>query len=960
MNTHRFLQVVTGIVVSALFASSPGYGQVAPKVRLDPTTIAKYQSPLIIPPAMPKTSTRLTWDGKTADYYEIAVRQFQQQILPPGMPLTTVWSYGSVQNPATFNYPAFTIEAQYNKPVIVKWVNDLVDAGGNYLPHLFPVDQTLHWANPAGGIAGRDSRTTNPAPYTGPVPFITHVHGAHVNQESDGYPQAWYLPNALNIPAGYATTGSDYEKNKALSHYWSEWTVGSTVFDYPNDQRAATLWYHDHTMGMTRLNVMAGPAGFYLLRGGPDDVVMTTAGTAAVLPNPAPGVTMPPAVYEIPIAIQDRAFNTDGSLAFPDSRAAFDGFLGPYIGDPAGRPSDISPIWNPEYFGDTIVVNGRTWPFLNVEQRRYRFRFLNGCNARALILKLSNGLPFWQIGAEQGFLAQPVQLNQLLLANAERADVIVDFTNVPVGTNVVLQNIGPDMPFGGGTPGVGFAVANPLTTGEVMQFRVVASTSPDLSTPPAQLALPVRTAMAPQNIVRQVSLNELKSALLTDPLTGLPIGPMEARLGTVDLTSMPGMPMGMAMMWMHGITENPIFGDTETWEIYNFTMDAHPIHLHQVAFEVINREVWDPMYGVPGTITAPETWESGTKDTVIVYPGQITRVKATFDLPGRYVWHCHIVDHEDNEMMRPYEVIGKPLAEIAANLDANPAEDLVVNFGPTYGTWVYYNNATWTQLHTLSPESMTTADLDGNGISDLVMDFGPAHGIWVYSNNTNWAQIHNISPESITSADLDNNMLSDLVVDFGPTYGVWVYYNNSNWVKLHALSPDSIVRADLDANLADDLVIDFGGQGIWVYMNNSNWIKLHNVDPLSVTVAKLDANAIDDLVVDFGPTYGIWTYVNNAAWSKLHNLSSMSITSADLNNDGLSDLVINFGTSQGIWVYYSNGVWLQLHYLSPKSIVAANIDNIPASDLIVDFGPKYGIWVYYNNSSWQQLHNVSP
>ena len=183
---------------------------------LDPATIPKFQEPLVIPPAMPRTGV-LSGKGKQVDYYEIAVKQFEQYILPMGWSQTnaigptTVWSYGSMVDPrpvaegGTLNYPALTIEANQNRPVRVKWINGLVDANGNYLPHLFAVDQTLHWANPAGGPGGTDSHGMDGMPYTGPVPIVTHVHGAHTTEDSDGYPEAWYLPAADNIPAGYAT-----------------------------------------------------------------------------------------------------------------------------------------------------------------------------------------------------------------------------------------------------------------------------------------------------------------------------------------------------------------------------------------------------------------------------------------------------------------------------------------------------------------------------------------------------------------------------------------------------------------------------------------------------------------------------------------------------------------------------------------------------------------------------------
>jgi len=628
-----------------------------PGGTLPPSAIGKFVEPLVVPPAMPMAARpgRIT---VPVDYYEIAVRQFQQQILPAGLPPTAVWSYGAANLPGTvfeggsYHYPALTIEARHRAPVRVKWINDLVDAAGNFLPHLLRVDPTLHWANPPGGIAGRDTRPTfaeTPGPYMGPVPIVTHVHGAHVPEEADGYPEAWFLPNAADIPAGFATVGSWYERfrSKAEATLRQAWEPGSAVFEYPNAQRATTLWYHDHTLGMTRLNVYAGPAGFYLLRGGADDLILERRGGRGVLPGPAPalGDAAGTAYYEVPIAIQDRSFNDDGSLFYPGTREFFDGYPGPYI-----PHSDLAPIWNPEVFGNTIVVNGRSWPFLQVEQRRYRFRLLNGCNSRFLLLQMSNELPFWQIGAEGGFLPAPVQLTRLLMSPAERADVIVDFTNVAVGTEITLLNLGPDEPFGGGIPGEDFPVSDPDSTGQVMQFRVVAATSQDASTPVDRLVLPQRAPLPAATKTRQLSLNEMMSETPQLP-GGEPFdGPAEAMLGVVEGG------VGVHKMWADEVTENPHLGASEVWELLNFTEDAHPIHVHQVMFEVVDRQALDGEGQPVGARRAPEPWETGVKDTVIAYPGEVTRLKANFDIPGRFVWHCHIVEHEDNEMMRPYQV----------------------------------------------------------------------------------------------------------------------------------------------------------------------------------------------------------------------------------------------------------------------------------------------------------------
>ena len=358
----------------------------------------------------------------------------------------------------------------------------------------------------------------------------------------------------------------------------------------------------------------------------------------------------------------------DGSLFYPNTREFFDEIVSPYIPD-----GEFSPIWNPEFFGNMMMVNGTTWPYQTVEKRRYRLRFLNGCQSRFLILDFNQipGVKVWAIGNEGGFLAEPVNLtddnnNKLLMALAERADLIVDFTKVPTG-NYVLKNVGPDEPFGGGIPEEDFDVADEDSTGQIMEFRVVPAVAADPTTPPEFLQLPAITPLPEATFTRKLALIEVAGEGF-DGDEHIVEGPVEALLGTVgpdsiDANSPPNQWTGR--LWKDSVTENPAVGDTEIWEIYNTTGDAHPMHVHELVFEVMNREDVDvdednnTVVANGQNVTDPEPWETGFKDMVIAYPGQVTRIKAQFNNPGQFVWHCHIVEHEDNEMMRPYR-IGDP------------------------------------------------------------------------------------------------------------------------------------------------------------------------------------------------------------------------------------------------------------------------------------------------------------
>ena len=645
LQTTRTFRRLVGIMMPILLLFSVVPATTQETGILDPLTIPKFVEPLVIPPVMEPVAIAEDSSGFTE--YEIAARQFEQQVLPSGMPATTVWGYGKAGDPlpgtgepSSFNFPAFTVETRTDTPVRVTWINQLVDdpdsENAAFLPHLFAVDQTIHWSNPP---APMEMEHVENEPYRGPVPIVTHVHGAHVDSASDGYPEAWYLPNASDIPEGYRMQGNLYRSASPTE-------PGAAVYEYSNDQRATTLWYHDHALGITRLNVYAGMAGFWIIRDEVEDNLN--------LPGPAPRLGDEPGTsyYEIPLVIQDRTFNEDGSLFYPDSREYFDEYAGPFIPE-----TTVSPIWNPEFFGNTQLVNGRTWPYLEVEPRLYRFRILNGSNSRFLVLKFDTELAFNQIGTEGGLLpGAPVALDQILIAPAERADVIIDFSQFQPGDEITLLNLGPDEPFGGLPLDPG-TEANPETTGQVMQFRLVELTDNGYAGE-IPTSLPAIDRLESNVPARTVTLNEE----MYEPADV----PVEALLGTNT---------NLSLDWGDEITERITVGDIEVWNVVNLTEDAHPIHLHLVNFQVVERIPLDaegfhdaaiaangeaegtpgpdPMDYLAGDPMQPEVWETGWKDTVIAYPGTVTRIIAHFDLAGLYVWHCHILEHEDNEMMRP-------------------------------------------------------------------------------------------------------------------------------------------------------------------------------------------------------------------------------------------------------------------------------------------------------------------
>jgi spore coat protein A, manganese oxidase len=493
---------------------------------LNPNSLAKFVDPLPIPDIAKPAGFRPAPGSHTSakvPYFRVPMRQVESK-LHRDLPAARLWCYGSTS-------PGPTFETRSGQGLFIEWPNELP------AKHFLPIDHSLHGAE-----------SDKPE-----VRGIVHVHGAKTPPESDGYPEDWYVPGK------------------------------SRTYFYPNGQDAAALWYHDHAMGINRLNIYAGMFGLFLIRDDFEDAL-----------------NLPKGAFEIPLVICDRLLRQDGQLDYPVS------------GDP-DHP------WVPEVFGDVMVVNGKAFPFLNVEARPYRFRVLNASNGRFLHLALSSEQKLHQIGTDQGLLAAPVPLDRSLVAPGERADLIVDFTG-RAGQQIVLQT----------------------DAFQVMQFRVGPAKSPDTSSLPAML--------------RPVPKTPESAAVKTRPLA------------LIENMTLKGESMSMLLNntpWHMPVTENPELDSVEIWSFINTTDDSHPIHLHLVRFQILDRRRFEPFFyqtrgevRYTGPVTPPAPEEAGWKDTVRADPKMVTRIIVRFEgYLGRYVWHCHVLEHEDNEMMRPYDVI---------------------------------------------------------------------------------------------------------------------------------------------------------------------------------------------------------------------------------------------------------------------------------------------------------------
>jgi spore coat protein A, manganese oxidase len=533
--TRREFLRKSGLLGVALTAASMrAFARPAPKFRptLNTDALARFVDPLPTPEVARASGRRKAPTGADVPFYRIEMRACEGRLHRDLNP-TRLWGYGS-------SFPGPTFETKSGEGLLVEWVNALPDA------HVFPIDHKLHGAEPNLP----DVRT------------VVHVHGAKTPPDSDGYPESWYPPG-----------------KSALA--W-----------YPNRQDAAMLWYHDHGMGINRLNIYAGLAGLFIVR---DEAEAA--------------LNLPSGKFEIPLVLCDRLLDRDHQLYYPDS------------GIP-GAP------WIPEVYGNAILANGKIFPYLDVEPRLYRVRVLNAANSRFFLLSLGNGGSFHQIGTDLGLLPAPVELRSLQLYPAERADLIFDFSG-HAGERIVLKN----------------------QAMEVMQFRVALKPAQDTGVMPATL--------------RPVAKLAESAAVTTRMLT------------LVEYDDYVGKSMLMLLNgahWSDPITEQPILDSVEIWNLINLTEDAHPIHLHLVRFQILDRRPFDVFaYQQNRTIrylgpaTPPHPNEAGWKDTVRADPGLVTRIIARFEgFAGRYVWHCHLLEHEDNEMMRPYEVVTSASERIAA------------------------------------------------------------------------------------------------------------------------------------------------------------------------------------------------------------------------------------------------------------------------------------------------------
>jgi len=654
--------------------------------------------------------------------FRVSVRQFEQQILPGNYPASTVWGYGDPSRPDTFFHPSFSVENIQHERTDVKWINELVkdpDAcreSRNHedrdacapLKHVVQdvygvsiVDRTLHWANPAAddcadGTSRTNCRGRGAEEYDGPIPMVVHVHGSIEDPVSDGYPEAWYLPNYKLDNDPYTRRGTTYGSLDG-----STGEDGYALYSFTNSYESSTraLWFHDHSLGITRLNMYAAAGGFWFIRRSDGTESGLERGR---LPGPPPrkgdslrdlnteGNPVREGIREIPLVITPKSFYKDGRLFYPANRAYFEGLGdGTAFGDNGDLQTcdgegSFPPAWNPEVFFDVMVVNGKSWPYLGVRRERYRFRILNGADSRVFNLAFmyycrgvdldrepDGQLPMYVVGTEQGLRPNGpgrITMDQdgaaLLLSPGERGDIIVDFNELPnahacPSAEVVMINTGPDEPFGGDLD----LAWRDRPMGRVMKFVVSDHDGLDSSSEIENLEFdsnPGGTKLVPDCgsdcVERHFALTEETISLsATGSSKECYEAPLAAKLGWYGPNS-DFSGGAIPLLWSDEIVTRPEVGVAEEWHIWNESADAHPIHVHRANVQLISRHAFAE--GKPGTVIGPgnpiSESEIGWKDMVVSYPGQVTKIRVKFLLPGLAVWHCHVLSHEDNEMMLPF------------------------------------------------------------------------------------------------------------------------------------------------------------------------------------------------------------------------------------------------------------------------------------------------------------------
>lgn len=640
--------------------------------------------PVAAPDAFPAPVTGVT-------HFSFSIGQFTDQLHPDLGP-TTLWGY----NPAVAlgggtqpqKHLGGIIVAQRGTPIQLTFTNNLPAR------HILPVDVSASFPDAA--------QRQNAA--------VTHLHGGLVPWISDGGPESWFTPDGQYGPSAQSGSLNIYRVlNPGL-------LPGQAEHYYPNDQSARLVWYHDHAHDLTRLNAYAGVASAYIIR----DLFESDLRNQGLPDFVENGGREIPLVIQDKIFVGPNTLTADPTWPGPTSPGSlwyahvYDPTRYKLTGNKSGLPD---PSIVPEFFGDTMLANGTVYPEATVEARRYRLRVLNACQARFLNLQLyvddggadgitlnpvtlapinTKGPDFLVLGTEGGFLPNPVRVpsnvpfnpatlgGSLITAPAERWDLLVDFSGL-AGQRVILYNDGP-APFPVGDPRNDYfpgAPMNPTVTTpgfgpnsrQLVRFNVVSPTSadPPLAISPATdltagndpLPIPLGvTALPPGVPVRRLTLNETADAF----------GRLIQLLGTDVPPRNAGQGFGRA--YLDPTTEAVTAGSSEVWQIINTTGDTHPIHFHLVNVQIISRQPFNiKSYngGAPtttGPARPPDNNERGWKETVRMNPGEVTTVFITFRLPtvpfsvpssprtggNEYVWHCHILEHEEHDMMRPLVV----------------------------------------------------------------------------------------------------------------------------------------------------------------------------------------------------------------------------------------------------------------------------------------------------------------